>query len=161
MSCKILINPQHSSVQNKKPDFLQIYTDGSFNSKTQSVGAGFVIYHNNKLLLEGSFCTDTFYPEHCNVTGELFAVVYSLKSCLNLDIPSITRIQIFTDFTGCIDILRSEPKQKRKGLDAWYINQINFLVNTLQIPISMHHVKTHSGSRLNNRADYLARSACH
>lgn len=131
------------------------YVDGSFNAKQNQWGYGVVLYDpkfpNDKREFSGF---GTAYAESRNVTGEVYGAMVAVKNARKL---GMTRITIYHDYAGIGDWItgaweaKTEMTQKYK---AYMQTQMQY------IEIKFVKVAGHTGVKLNERCDVLAKLAC-
>ena len=136
---------------------IKIYTDGSCLGNPGSGGWAAIIFTNGKkITIKGSKKNTT------NNQMELLAPIKALKK-----IPFGEKIEIFTDSKylklGITEWIlkwknngwKTSNKSKVKNLELW--KELHKLVENYQIKWSW--VKAHSGNKINEEVDVIARSA--
>lgn len=144
------------STEEKEPAMLAenyAFIDGSFDAKNGIYGSGVVIVTNNKKITHKFAGNNSLVAEMHNVAGELEAVKYVMKYCLDNNIKDIT---IYYDYTGiaCWALGEWQAKTKYTAHYAEIAKKVLTLVN-----ITFVKVKAHSGIELNEEVDTLAREA--
>ncbi|MDI9595264.1 MAG: reverse transcriptase-like protein [Atribacterota bacterium] len=125
----------------------EAYVDGSYYN--HKVGYGAILIHKNKIKNELFGSVPKEFSHSRQVGGELFAVIQVVKWCQKKGIPEIT---INFDYWGIQKWVTGEWKTN--------INLTkNYAVFIRNSPIQIHwqKVKSHSGNRLNQYADELAK----
>ena len=136
---------------------IKIYTDGSCLGNPGSGGWAAIIFTNGKkITIKGSKKNTT------NNQMELLAPIKALKK-----IPFGEKVEIFTDSKylklGITEWIlkwknngwKTSNKSKVKNLELW--KELHKLVENYQIKWSW--VKAHSGNKINEEVDVIARSA--
>ena len=136
---------------------IKIYTDGSCLGNPGSGGwAAIILMNEKKIIIKGSKKNTT------NNQMELLAPIKALKK-----IPFGEKIEIFTDSKylklGITEWIlkwknngwKTSNKSKVKNLELW--KELHKLVENYQIKWSW--VKAHSGNKINEEVDVIARSA--
>lgn len=136
---------------------IKIYTDGSCLGNPGSGGWGAIIFMNGKkITIKGSKKNTT------NNQMELLAPIKALKK-----IPFGQKVEIFTDskylklgitewiFKWKNNGWKTSNKSKVKNLELW--KELHKLVENYQIKWSW--VKAHSGNKINEEVDVIARNA--
>lgn len=127
------------------------YTDGSFNPKTHIVGYGSILFHNSQKYYFQGFMGNS---NHCNnVTGELQAVIETVKFCISKGIKELT---IYHDYIG-IAMWATNKWSANNLITITYREYMNSVRD--KIKISFQKVKSHSGDLINQEVDLLAREA--
>jgi len=127
---------EHDAIANEIPtDELKIYTDGS---KTEDlVGAGSVIFHENKILQQISKKL-----ANCeNNTAELYAILQSIQWIhQNITTKDKKIMHIFSDSRYSIDVL-TEQSQVTKNRRL--VEQIQKLVSQMNSQLILHWIPSH------------------
>lgn len=132
------------------------FIDGSNNKKTKAVGYGIVLAKNEgEELIEISGLVEEKYWFSNNVSGEIQSAIEAIKYALKENWKSLT---IYYDYSGIElwgnGIWRSKLELSNKYIELCKEARNNGLeINFIKIP-------SHTGVKLNDRADYLAASAC-
>ncbi|MDR1926910.1 MAG: reverse transcriptase-like protein [Endomicrobium sp.] len=127
----------------------EAFVDGSYIAGVTGYGA--VIYLGNEIKAEISgVILDTQFRQF---GGELQAVIEMLKWCHD---NNVKKIRINYDYEG-IEKFATGKWKARNTLSSEYAN----FFRKVQIIIEWRHIKSHTGNVKNNRADFLARKACH
>lgn len=131
------------------------YVDGSFNVATNTWGWGAIIADkatpNNMLSLNGS---GTSFAKMRNVTGELTATVNAIKKVIEMGFKSI---EIYHDYTGI-----AEWAEHRWSANNKLTQHYQECIKTLKQRIDIKFIKVdaHTGVKLNELADTLAKKSC-
>lgn len=130
---------------------LKIITDGAYSSLRDQGGIGIIFLLNDQQIFEYS----KMYKHVTNNKMELAAVIVALRM-LKKEVDSITVITDSQYVIGCATLGWQRKKNKRlwEEFDKQYKR-----VSELCPKIEFKHVKGHSGSYWNERADKLAVSA--
>jgi ribonuclease HI len=131
----------------------EIYVDGSYNSKLDTIGYGIVV-------LKGSLppvkykgrVVDESLLEFRNVAGEVMAVYNALEICNNGD-----KVTIYYDYEGIEKWAIGEWKANNK-LTKWYQNQMQIAYE--KFDLRFIKVTAHTGNKWNEEADRLAKEGC-
>lgn len=152
-------NQSHKTHQKQKPKIsLQAiakpmayaFVDGSFNKTTKTYGYGIVFFDGKcEATLQGSE-TGGVYADSCHTAGELLGALRAIEFAIRKKIELIT---IYYDFDG-IEGLATGKQTPNSELTSYYVEQINAYAKHITILFS--HTKSHSGIRLNEKADKLA-----
>ncbi|MGQ9855878.1 MAG: RNase H family protein [Fervidobacterium sp.] len=136
----------------KKIACLEVYTDGSF--KDGVIGAGGVVVQNASVILNFYF---PIYSEslskHRNVSGEIYAVMYSIFWAWK---NGYKCIKIFHDYSGLAHWANGEWKANTEATRLYKAFVEHF---RKAFRIEFVKVEAHSGNALNNMADKLAKMA--
>lgn len=133
------------------------YTDGSFNAKTQTVGASAVIVSGDRTILN-HYIVSTANSEVASkmrqITGELAGCINAVKYAIDNNLSSIT---ICYDYIGVENWTNGSWKTNNEVTKAY-----QYRINALReyIDINFEKVNAHTGVALNERADQLAKFAC-
>lgn len=127
------------------------YVDGSYNIATGVWGYGVHLEANGKAY-EFYDC-GRVYAESRNVTGEVYGCLCALQKAVELGAPSIT---IYYDYAG-IEMWATGAWKTEKPLTKEYAKEIAKLRK--RIDIHFRKVAAHSGVKLNERVDMLAKRA--
>lgn len=139
----------------KKQNKNYAYIDGSFNQRTKVYGCGGFLIDNfgNKHIIQARG-NDKNMSKMRNVAGEILGAMEVVKLAKKLNMKKIT---IFHDY---------------KGIEAWVLGYwkcnkketmeyAKFMLEAMKTGIKIYfkHVKGHSGNKLNDEADQLAKLA--
>ena len=137
---------------------IHIYTDGSYNETTDTVGFGFVIVSSEGRVIRRGLGTWHNWTESRNVTGECVAALQAISTLHDLgyfDEP----ITIHHDYEGVAKWINGEW-QAKKELTRWYVGRFITDCNAFHYHYRFEHVTAHSGDEWNEEADRLAKGAC-
>lgn len=127
------------------------YVDGSYNPATGIWGYGVHLEANGKAY-EFYDC-GRVYAESRNVTGEIYGCLCALQKAVALGVPAIT---IYYDYAG-VEMWATGAWKTEKPLTKEYAKEIAKLRK--RIDIRFRKVTAHSGVKLNERVDMLAKQA--
>lgn len=132
------------------------YVDGSYNAKTKTCGAGVILYdqHGNHLKFTNSTEEEGFASMR-NVGGELLGAESAIKMALGLGMKFLT---IYHDYVGIGAWARGDW-QANNPYTQGYVHVVDNALND-GMKLSFVQVKGHSGDKLNDEADALAKGAC-
>jgi ribonuclease HI len=125
------------------------FVDGSYDSETDMVGAGFIILLPNKKEIKVSFYNNNI-DNGRNVVGELQATISAILNCKQ---KGYKKVIIHHDYKGISEWALGNWKAK-KDLTKEYKRLIEEL--SKDIDIEFIKVKAHSGHKYNDIADSLA-----
>ncbi|HHW89813.1 MAG TPA: reverse transcriptase-like protein [Clostridiales bacterium] len=152
------LNDEDIYEKNLKKDlddgFTVIYTDGSFDEKSQYYGYGAIIFGKDEKEIKICDCgNDPDYIKERNIAGEVFGVISALIKCIELE---KYKIKIFYDYEGIGKWAKGEWKANSKSaqLLSKTIKQFNKLLD-----ITFVKVAGHSNNKHNEEADALAKKA--
>jgi len=130
------------------------YTDGSYNEANDKIGSSFVALDSNgKIIKEQKYnIPPEGLSQYRNVAGEIYAVAFAIEYAIK---NGYEEIVINCDYIGCKKWADGEWKAKNK-LTRNYQRYVKS--RRLNRSIEFKIVKGHSGNKLNNRADLLAKS---
>lgn len=133
---------------------LYAYVDGSFNEIDKIAGYGLVLVQNDKVIFKdlGAFRSMEM-NESKNVFGEIRGALKAVELALANDFKSIT---IVYDYLG-IECWATGAWKANKVLTQDYRDFMQKYMK--QIKVSFKKVKSHSGEKYNDMADYLAKKA--
>ena len=132
----------------------QIYVDGSWNSKTNYAGWGFVVLKNLKKVHER--CGKTPFPAMSRqIDGELEATKQAIKWCLE---NNILAVSIFADYLG-IKMWYEEKWNAKKKVAVDYVRFCKNIRD--KIKVNIFHIQGHSGDYWNEYVDQLAERGKH
>ena len=132
------------------------YVDGSYNTITKTCGAGVILYdqYGNHLKFTNSTEEEGFASMR-NVGGEILAAEAAIKVALGLSMKFLT---IYHDYAGIEKWVTGEWQAKNNYTLGYRNVVFDAMKNGLQI--RFEKVKAHSGDKLNDEADKLAKEAC-
>jgi ribonuclease HI len=131
-----------------KNNKIEIYVDGSYNTKTGHAGWGIVIIKNKKIIYEDY--GKTFLLAHSRqIDGELKGARIALKWIKRNKIPAT----IYCDFIGIQKWFNGDWEAKT-DIAKKYVEFCNNIKK--DICVSFVHVKGHSGNKWNDYVDKLA-----
>lgn len=139
--------------QEKTTDHAVAFVDGSFDKENQVVGAGVVFCHNGEEVELKEAYDNPSLTSYWNIAGELKACTLAIKHAISLGLP---KIEIMHDYEGTGAWANGTWKAK-KPLTQFYVKHIT--EKRAEIEIVFTKVKAHSGVRLNEKADELAKKA--
>lgn len=129
------------------------YVDGSFNAVTNEFSFGAVINIDG---VENEFSakfSDTELAAMRNVAGEIKGAEFVMKYCVA---QGISEIDLYFDYNGIEKWCTGEWKANKEGT----VHYRNFYLSIKdKLKVNFKKVKGHSGDRLNDRADRLAKDA--
>ena len=133
---------------------LVAFVDGSYNDETVEAGYGCVLIKNDEVIgeLSSSIILNKFNNSR-NVEGELEATTEAVHWAVEHGYKKIT---IVYDYSGIEKWITGEW-QARKELTKDYVAEMRAL--EMHVEIDFVKVKSHSGEKYNERADYLAKEA--
>jgi ribonuclease HI len=130
-------------------DIYEAFVDGSYIEGATGYGA--IIYLGDEIKAELSgVIQDTQFRQF---GGELQAVIKTLKWCYS---NNVKKIRVNYDYEG-IEKFATGKWKARNTLSSEYVN----FLGKSQITIEWRHVKSHTGNPKCDRADFLAKEACH
>lgn len=132
---------------------ITIYTDGSYNANTKRYGAGVVICKDNEIIKKLT-CSSTKYHSARNVAGEILASVEAIAYCKERGYNDIV---INHDYIGIGNWVDGVWKTKQE-LTIKYKAFVNSYRDS-GMNIKFNHVKAHSGNKMHDLADKLAKEA--
>lgn len=139
--------------ENEVFDGIVAYVDGSYDIKTHSYSYGVIILHDGQ---EIEFCekfNDKELADMRNVAGEIKGSQFAMQYCLDNGIKSV---KIYYDYEGVSRWCLGEWKTNKDGTKA-YKNFYDSIKNDLKVHFIK--VKSHSGDKYNDVADFLAKKA--
>jgi len=140
---------------------LDIYTDGSYDSKTGVYGGALIVLFKNMAPAELKVAgADPKFSASANVAGELLAAMQAIRLAL---VAKATSLTIYYDYLGIekwtLPVGNNAGGWRTKmDLSKAYLAYYQEALK-LGLKISFVHVKGHSGNVYNDRADILAREA--
>lgn len=129
------------------------FIDGSYDSKTKVYGSGIVIVHNNQKEYYNFANNNSNIASLHNVAGELEAAKFVLNYALK---NHLSDIAIYYDYRGIADWATGDWKA---NLD--YTKEYATFAQNIMRKINVYFVKVkaHSGNKLNDMVDKLAKDA--
>lgn len=141
---------RNSKVFQKDPS-CYAYIDGSFNIRTNTVGYGVVLCYKGEFFeLQGS---EEDLEQLQSVAGEIKGAVVAVTKAVELGSRTV---DIYHDFIGVEGWAVGRWKPNKKGTRQ-YVAFMQDMSKSIQI--TFHRVPAHTGVKLNERADQLARQA--
>lgn len=134
-------------------DHAVAYVDGSFDKEKCVVGAGVVFCHNGEEVELTKATNNKVFTDYWNVAGELKASVVAIKHAIAL---GLDKIEICHDYQG-VSAWANGQWRAKNILTQSYVEFIT--EKRAEIEIVFTKVKAHSGVRLNEKADQLAKKA--
>lgn len=134
-------------------DHAVAYVDGSFDKEKCVVGAGVVFCHNGEEVELTKATNNKVFTDYWNVAGELKASVVAIKHAISL---GLDKIEICHDYQG-VSAWANGQWRAKNILTQSYVEFIT--EKRAEIEIVFTKVKAHSGVRLNEKADQLAKKA--
>jgi ribonuclease HI len=125
----------------------EAFVDGSYISGI--VGYGVVIYLGNKIKAELLGTVSSIHFRQFG--GELQSVIEAIKWCEN---NGAKNVRINYDYVG----IENFATGKWKARNAFSKKYVDFVLKT-KIEIEWRHIKSHTGNKKNDLADYLAKKA--
>ena len=139
--------------QEETTDHAVAYVDGSFDKEKCVVGAGIVFCHNDEEVELTKATNNKVFTDYWNVAGELKASVVAIKHAIAL---GLDKIEICHDYQGVSAWANGEWRAKNILTQSY----VEFITEKrAEIEIVFTKVKAHSGVRLNEKADQLAKKA--
>ncbi len=142
-------------IKGEKKEFSEnfAYVDGSFLAETMEFSFGAVISLNGK---ESEFSAKFSNPELAamhNVAGEIKGAEFVMKYCVS---EGINEIDLYFDYNGIEKWCTGEWKANKEGTAAY---RDFYLSIKDKLKVNFKKVKGHSGDKLNERVDRLAKQA--
>ncbi|MFI3114923.1 MAG: ribonuclease H family protein [Clostridia bacterium] len=139
--------------ENEVFDGVVAYVDGSYDKKTHQFSYGVIILKDGE---EHEFCEKFDDPELAdmrNVSGEIKGAEFAMQYCIDNGIKSI---KIYYDYEGVSRWCLGEWKTNKDGTKAY-----KAFYDSIKNDLKVHFikVKSHSGDKYNDVADYLAKKA--
>ncbi len=132
-----------------------IAVDGSFSTKNNKVGIGFVMRENDGDEVEKYYaCYEGKFDKYKHITGEFFATILSIETAIG---KGWDQVNLVYDYLG-IGKLIDDEWRANTALTAWFKRNIKKLQK--KIKIYTYKVKSHVGDIWNERADKLAKYGC-
>lgn len=139
--------------QEETTDHAVAFVDGSFDKEKCVVGAGVVFCHNGEEVELTKATNNKVFTDYWNVAGELKASVVAIKHAIAL---GLDKIEICHDYQGVSAWANGEWRAKNILTQSY----VEFITEKrTEIEIVFTKVKAHSGVRLNEKADQLAKKA--
>lgn len=130
-----------------------IYTDGSFNEKTNTYGYGYTIQYED-LFIEGfGGENDPVLADMCQVSGEIIAATTALRRGIRHDPESIS---IHYDYKG-VEEWATGGWSANKAATQYYADEMKRLIKLFGKPVTFVKTKAHSGVEGNEYVDQLAK----
>lgn len=153
---ELTIEPTLISMEKNK---LYAFVDGSYNSKTKTVGYGLVLVLNDKIQMKdlGSFRNINF-NESKNVFGEIRGALKAVELAIANDFKEIN---IVYDYIGISKFATKEWKAKTPVTKDYQeaIERYTKLIQINFIKVKAHADESEGGSSYNDMADKLAKKA--
>lgn len=149
------MTPVSSTSEQKVESKVVIYTDGSYNTKTNVGSWAYVILKDSIKVHEASGKTKENFLTSRNIAGECTAVLKALQYC---DANNITKVEIHHDLEGVQKWAQPVNGEKRwkATTEITKIYQTWFDKYTKKISVDFVHVKGHSKETWNDYVDELA-----
>ncbi len=154
------INIENYSLKRKNSDeedndTIQIYIDGSFNSKTNRTGWAFCIVKGFELIYK----ENGEYNISGNSTRQIIDEIYSLYKAIEyMKKNKIKKANIYFDYIGIEAWINNKWKIKNTEIFE-LINKIKKIIEEAKINIKFFKVKAHFGNYFNEIVDRLAKEA--
>lgn len=132
---------------------ITIYTDGSYNPSIKTYGAGIVVCKGN-IVIDKIKYNSTKYHSAKNIAGEILASVEAIAYCKE---KGYNDIVINHDYIGIGNWADGVWKTKQE-LTIKYKAFVNSYRDS-GMNIKFNHVKAHSGNKMHDLADKLAKEA--
>lgn len=130
---------------------LVAYIDGSFNKHLGSVGAGGVMFYNDKQIPFSFGTKEPMYTEFWNVSGELLASMHVLQYAVD---HGIAECHLYYDYMG-IEMWATKKWKRNNRLTQAYAAFCDTVLP--QVRVHFHKVAAHTGDTYNEMADQLAK----
>ncbi|MFI3226455.1 MAG: ribonuclease H family protein [Clostridia bacterium] len=139
--------------ENEVFDGVIAYVDGSYDVKTHQYSYGVIILRDGE---EFEFCekfADKELADMRNVAGEIKGSQFAMQYCLD---NSIKSVKIHYDYEGVARWCLGEWKTNKDGTKAY-----KSFYDSIKSDLKVHFikVKSHSGDKYNDVADFLAKKA--
>lgn len=129
------------------------YVDGSYNANTKTYGYGVVLTVGDKQYEFSGSGNDYEMSLMRNVSGEILGAMRAVNEAIKLNLSTIT---IYYDYQGIEAWATGDWKRNKKYTVAYY----DFMQKAKEkIDVKFQKVKAHSGVKLNERVDALAKEA--
>lgn len=140
----------------------KVYTDGSFNSKAQTVGWAYILVNEHGRICheEQGYSIDPKIVSMHNYSGELLAAWYAITDIIGnrVSYKDTTEVTIYHDYEGVGAWPTGKYKKPGNDFSKWYRDQM--IAAGEMIDIDYVWVKGHSGNEYNERVDKMAKKAC-
>jgi ribonuclease HI len=147
------------AIKNQLLTALTFYTDGSLSHfSQQDIKLSCAWIQTKNINVEHSFsCSLESFPS--STKAELMAIMTALLTC-----PQHCLVSIYTDSQSSIQLIENQTihentRKKFKTKNFSIITSIQHIINTLSLKVIFHKIKAHTGNRLNDLVDSLAKSA--
>jgi ribonuclease HI/ABC-type multidrug transport system fused ATPase/permease subunit len=149
------MTPVSSTSEQKVESKMVIYTDGSYNTKTNVGSWAYIILKDDIKVHEASGKTKENFLVSRNIAGECTAVLKALQYC---DANNITKVEIHHDLEGVQKWAQPINGEKRwkATTEITQVYQTWFDKYTKKIKVDFVHVAGHSGETWNDYVDELA-----
>lgn len=134
-------------------DGVVAYVDGSYDKNTHQFSYGVIILNNGEEHEFYQKFDDKDLADMRNVAGEIKGSEFAMRYCIENNIKSI---KIYYDYEGVARWCLGEWKTNKDGTKA-YKAYYDSIKNHLKVHFIK--VKSHSGDKYNDVADYLAKKA--
>ena len=129
------------------------YVDGSYNIETCEFSYGAVLFLDGEMQTFSQKFDDKDLAEMRNVAGEIKGAEFAMRYCKE---QGISELQIYYDYEGIAAWAEGRWKTNKEGTIA-YKKAYDELSKSVKVTFCK--VKGHSGDKLNDRADKLAKEA--
>ncbi len=130
-----------------------VYVDGSYNTKSNIYGYGFVMNIDDNLYEQTGKGVDHEKAKMRNVAGEILGAQKAIEFAINKGIECLT---IYYDYQG-IEMWAIGKWKTNKKYTQEYVKFINSVSD--KIELIFVKVKAHSKDYMNDKADNLAKQA--
>ncbi|MDR3256680.1 MAG: reverse transcriptase-like protein [Endomicrobium sp.] len=137
----------NSEIYSSKSGVYEVFVDGSYISGITGYGAVIYLGDEVKAELSGTISNTEFRQ----FGGELQSVIETIKWCEN---KGVKKIRINYDYLG----IENFATGKWKAGNILSKKYVDFVFKT-KVEIEWRHIKSHTGNRKNDKADYLAKKA--
>lgn len=135
------------------PNEMVIFTDGSFNQKTNTYGFGYTITYNNQQIEGFGGENDPSLSDMRQVAGEIIAATTALRRGIRHN-PG--HISIHYDYKGVEEWATGNWKAN-KPATQFYAKEMQRLIQHYGKPVTFVKTKAHSGIEGNEYVDDLAK----
>lgn len=133
---------------------IHIYVDGSYNTKTEHSGWGFVVLtENEKRIIHEEYGKTSFPAFSRQIDGEVLA---TKKALIWASENNQLDIKLFFDYKGNEKWFTGEWRGKSKVAKSYVKFAERFKEENENMKIDFIHVKSHTGNKWNDYADTLA-----
>ena len=135
---------------------IKIYIDGSYSLLTKEYSYGMVVVDSNLNILiykKNGKGKNINAANLRNVAGEMKGAMEAVSYCKK---NNIKNVEIYYDYLGIEFWITGKWKRKNIFTEKYYKYMINNMKN---IKIYFNKIKSHSGNKWNDYADYLAKQA--